>query len=285
MRILLTILSLAVVTAFALARPAASPLPNPLGGGDFEECGQLVQGPVCVQFAADDGNNYYLENLSVFGPGDRVRVVGALFTSTGLCLPFQCTGNYDGCIIGNLIEPCVPAVPFCFGDGGVSPGCTQCRCGNDAAPGSQGGCINSVGSSGQLVAFGEGRISDDTLRFEGRDVSPNTFAVLVSGDNALPNNGVCPPGAGIAAMEFDGLRCVGGALRRHGTRPTDSMGSVGETTPGWGPPDGPGGGIAGQAGFVAGQTRHFQMIYRDDETLVCMSGLNTTNAAEVLFVP
>ena len=63
----------------------------------------------------------------------------------------------------------------------------------------------------------------------------------------------------------------------------DAQGDVGVTTPGWGPPDGPGGGLSGSGGFVAGQTRHFQIFYRDLPTVVCMTGQATSNAARVLF--
>ena len=127
------------------------------GGGDFDDCGLLVQGPVCVMFQADGGGTYYVEDLTVFQPGDRVRVSGGLFSQPAVCLPPQCTGMYDGCILGNTIEPCVSAVFFCFGDGGDQLGCTDCPCGNTASVGSVGGCLNGAGASGELVAFGEAR--------------------------------------------------------------------------------------------------------------------------------
>ena len=78
----------------------------------------------------------------------------------------------------------------------------------------------------------------------------NTFGVLVSGDNRLPNMGVCPPGSGLASPLLDGLRCVGGAALRHGSRATDANGEIGTTsTAGWGPPNGPAPGIGQHAGF------------------------------------
>jgi hypothetical protein len=38
-------------------------------------------------------------------------------------------------------------------------------------------------------------------------------------------------------------------------------------------------------GFSAGQTRAFQIIYRDDVALSCMRGLNTSQAVLVTFSP
>jgi hypothetical protein len=177
---------------------------------------------------------------------------------------------------------------FCFGDGGDGMGCTDCPCGNNAPAGAAGGCLNSVGNSGQLVASGSPAVANDTLRIELIEATPLTFAVLVSGDNRLPANSVNPCfylGSGILSPDLDGLRCMGGGFRRHGTRPTDAAGVVGSTTPGWGPPDGPAVGLIAQSGFTAGQTRHWQSFYREDDLLGCNSGLNTTQGVSVTFVP
>ena len=62
-------------------------------------------------------------------------------------------------------------------------------------------------------------------------------------------------------------------------------GNVGQTTPGWGPPSGPPVGLIAQGGFGAGQTRHYQVVYRENAALVCMRGLNTSNAVSVTFQP
>ena len=115
---------------------------------------------------------------------------------------------------------------------------------------------------------------------------PDSFAVLVSGNNALPVAGGCLPGSGIVTpTKNDGLRCVGGGLLRHGLRQSDSVGSVGASTPGWGGADAPLEGLIAQGAFTAGQTRHFQVFYRDDPELVCMEGQNSTNAVSVSFLP
>lgn len=173
---------------------------------------------------------------------------------------------------------------FCFGDGGDQMGCKDCPCSNNSKQGSLGGCLNSSGLSGRIGYFGVPSVSNDTLRFEALSCSPQTFALLTAADNQLPAMGMCPPGSGIVQVALlDGLRCAGGNFQRHGTRATDSQGDVGITNNGWGPPSGPPIGIIAQGGYSAGQTRHFQIIYREDSMLGCGTALNTTNAVSVMF--
>ena len=175
----------------------------------------------------------------------------------------------------------------CNGDGGDQMGCTPCPCGNEAAVGTVGGCVNSASQSAALMVSGgspSASASDISFSMTGGNVS--TFGVLTSGDNLLPNMGPCAPGSGIVSIgvaALDGLRCVGGNFLRHGSRATDMNGDIGITNNGWGPPAGPMGGIAASSGFVAGQTRHFQVFYRELDTLVCQTGQNTSNAVTVDF--
>ena len=91
--------------------------------------------------------------------------------------------------------------------------------------------------------------------------------------------------SGIQSVSFDGLRCAVGNTRRHGGRSADANGHVGFTNNGWGPPNAPMAGFAAQSGFVAGQTRHWQVIHREDDTAGCLRGLNTSQAVSVTFAP
>ena len=173
---------------------------------------------------------------------------------------------------------------FCNGDGGDQMGCTNCPCGNNAPMGTIGGCLNSVSASARLLVSGVPDVSTpaDTLHFDMTGGTfPGSFAVLISGDNRLPNAGACPPGSGIASGTLDGLRCVGGAALRHGSRALNN--ATGNTGAGWGPPANPVAGIGVSSGFIAGQTRHFQAFYREQATLGCMTGQNTSNAVSVTF--
>ena len=184
-------------------------------------------------------------------------------------------------------------VESCNGDGGNQLGCTDCLCGNNGAPGTVGGCTNADSRNARLLGSGTPSVSSDTLRFEMTGGTSSSFAVLTSGGAIAPNN----PGnpcfgldSGIQAVTLDGLRCAVQAVQRHGSRSIDANGDVGTGIPGpgnqgWGPPSGPPGGLALQGGFGAGQTRHYQVIYRVDPLLGCMTGQNTSQAVTVLFQP
>lgn len=160
---------------------------------------------------------------------------------------------------------------FCFGDGAGTP----CPCGNVDSTPAYGGCLNSAARGARLTAFGSASVSDDTLSFSLTDATPVSFGVLVSANNRLGT----PSGSGI--MAFDGLRCVGGGLQRHGSRATDSEGT---SVASWGLGAGPAGGLIAQGGFGAGQVRHFQVFYREFTDAACQSGQNTTNGVTITFV-
>ena len=89
----------------------------------------------------------------------------------------------------------------------------------------------------------------------------------------------------MSSAVIDGLRCVVQQTQRHGGRQTDIFGSVGFNNNGWGAENGPNPSIAAQGGFAAGITRFFQTFYRTDSALGCQTGLNTSQAIEVLFLP
>ena len=68
-------------------------------------------------------------------------------------------------------------------------------------------------------------------------------------------------------------------MLRHGVRPSDANGDIGVTTNGWGNPNG----FFGFNAFMAGDTKHFQIIHRDEIALVCGTGQNTSQAVSVTF--
>lgn len=183
---------------------------------------------------------------------------------------------------------------LCNGDGGNQMGCTNCPCANNAAPGTIGGCLNSAQTSSRLLASGDPSVSlpsGDTndLRFELTGAPPSAFCILKSGDAVGPANAVNPcfgMSSGIQAMQYDGLRCAILNTRRHGGRSADASGAVGVTSFPWGGEGGPPAGLAvAGAGFVAGQTRFFQVINREDPLAQCMRGFNSSQAIEVTFSP
>ena len=166
-----------------------------------------------------------------------------------------------------------PGVPSCFGEGQGAP----CPCSNAASPGANTGCINTSGVGASLHASGTASVSNDSLSLNVDGAPTGSFAVLVSAQNLLPST---QPGVGIAA--FDGLRCVGGGIIRHGTRAIDSTGAAASP---WGAGGSPPGGLAAQSGFVAGDRRHFQVFYRELLQAVCGTGQNTSNAYSLTFRP
>ena len=183
---------------------------------------------------------------------------------------------------------------FCSGDGGDQMGCTDCPCMNKAPAGTIGGCINGGGSAARLIASGSASVSRPAmdltdLRFELSGAPPTAFCILNSGDGVAPGSMSNPcfgQNSGAQAMQFDGLRCAITNTRRHGGRSADALGAVGVTNNPWGGEGGPPAGIAvAGAGFVAGQTRYFQVINRDDPLAVCLRGLNTSQAVRVTFEP
>lgn len=183
---------------------------------------------------------------------------------------------------------------YCSGDGGDQMACTDCPCGNNSGAGSVGGCLNAVGTAARLGAAGSASVTlppstSTDLRFDLVGAPPTVLCVLTSGDALAPasaGNPCFPMGSGVQSASFDGLRCAILNTRRHGSRQSDASGEVGDTNAPWGGEGGPGVGIAvAFGGFTSGQTRFFQAIYRDDPAAVCMRGLNTTQAIEILFTP
>lgn len=176
---------------------------------------------------------------------------------------------------------------FCAGNGNAGPTCANCPCSNNAPSFSFGGCTNSTGTSAVLAMSGEASFASDTMRLEVSHATPNSLAILTSGDLMLPLQPAagCSRGTGVTSLVFDGLRCVGGVTRRHGARATDPNGRAGSMTDGWGGPFAPSAGLVAQGGFAVGQNRFLQAIYRDNANAGCGTGLNTSNAIAVLVIP
>jgi hypothetical protein len=260
----------------------------------YDECGQFIQGVSCKLFADNNGRVWLLDiDVSSFAIGVDFQVSGlATLGCPTLCL------QGDGCINMSAVTTCGGPPPthpdFCSGDGGDQMGCTDCPCGNNAAPGTVGGCLNSAGTATRLNGSGFTSVSappgDPTdLRFGAEGAPPFAFCVLNSGDVLAPTNPMNPCfgfDTGILSSSFDGLRCVVQNTRRHGGRSADANGEIGVTNNPWGGEGPPAIGL-GQAfgGFMAGQTSYFQITHREDPLLICMRGLNTSQAVQVNFTP
>jgi len=89
--------------------------------------------------------------------------------------------------------------PFCFGDGTGG----SCPCQNSGQPGR--GCQNSAGTGGSLLEpTGTPSLSGDTLHFTASGELPTSLSILLQGTTGLAGS-----------LNYgDGLRCVGGSLKR-----------------------------------------------------------------------
>lgn len=149
---------------------------------------------------------------------------------------------------------------YCFGDGSG----TVCPCGNPA--GADEGCANSTGIGATALADGSTSVGADDVTFGGHNLLPGQPALLFSGNNAV--NG------GNGVIFGDGLRCAGSSVKRLGVRVPDALGDAT-----WGP------GLAPAGQWGAGDTRRFQVWYRDPNASPCGSNFNLSHGVEITFTP
>lgn len=259
---------------------------------EYDGCGQFVQGASCLFFVDTGGERWFLDPSVTFG-----IPTGVSYRVTGIADPIGgglCNEPHMSIYNATIASCSWNFSDVCSGDGGDQAGCTDCPCGNEAPVGTTGGCMNSAGSSSRLIAEGDPSVSlppglHTDLRFSMDNGPANALCVLTSGSATAPTNPMNPcfgGASGVQSAYFDGLRCAAQGLRRHGSRTTDLFGNVGEVTNPWGGEAAPTAGIAQQGvAMAAGQTRTFQVVHRDDPTLGCQRGLNTTQGVVVTFGP
>ena len=147
--------------------------------------------------------------------------------------------------------PLVP-VGFCFGDGSTG----NCPCGNLGLDGR--GCENSFSTGGaQLSAAGNASVSADSLVLTSAGELPSASSIFLQSSVQI---GPTPFG--------DGLRCLGGSLRRLYVHAA-SNGSVSGPITG----DLPISARSAQLGdaLASGATRYYQVVYRDPTAAYCAS--------------
>ena len=149
----------------------------------------------------------------------------------------------------------VVGTPFCFAVR------DRCPCSNDFG---FSGCANSTGGGAILEGEGTASVSLDDLAFHAVGMPAGVFAVLFQGD-AMVNGGLGNP-------FFDGLFCVDTNIQRLGAEQVSAGGDAE-----WGP-----GLLAGLGEWSVGETKNFQVWYRD-VTGPCGSGANTTNGVSFTF--
>ncbi len=164
----------------------------------------------------------------------------------------------DAPLLSGSVAPAPGYASLCFGDGSGAP----CACGNAGAPGE--GCAHSGGHGAVLAASGGVDVATDDLAFTVSAGPPGVPALLFAGTQTLQGGAGVPFG--------DGLRCAGGAVRRLGVRSLDAAGGAS-----WGP------GLSTAGGWLPGESRLFQVWYRDPVGSPCGGAFNTTQAVEVRF--
>lgn len=212
--------------------------------------------PDGTSFWAGDYTN---SNIYRFDIGTGAVLTGPINTGTSTFTLFGLI------VVGEIAGGKIPATPICFGDGSGAP----CGCGNESAPGSMAGCLNGLGVPARLTASGSTSILQDNLVLTADGVTKHP-GLFCQGDNQL--NG----GAGVTFG--DGLRCCGGSMIRlqivdppGPTQPTTVSSTV--SIPNHAPP-----------GTVqAGDTKCYQLWYRDPTSSPCGSTFNFTNAVLVVW--
>ncbi len=158
-----------------------------------------------------------------------------------------------------LVRPgALIGTPYCFGDGSATP----CPCGNSGGP--RQGCANSTGQGVEVFAHGSQSIVADDLMFTCEGMGGSQPALLFAGTTQ--------PGLASGLVFGDGLRCTGGQVQRLGITQSDDCGQAS-----WG------GGLLAGSNLLAGDTRFYQVWYRDPDNGPCGSSFNTSNAISLTF--
>jgi hypothetical protein len=153
---------------------------------------------------------------------------------------------------------------YCFGDGSG----TACPCGNNSSPFANAGCLNSLGSPGQLVATGSASVSADTLVLSGTGM-PNGAALYFQGTTQVAS------GAGV--VFGDGLRCAGGTTIRLGN---ESNVAGASQYPSAGDPP-----VHIKGADAVGNSRTYQCWYRNAAVFCSPDTFNLSNGWSLIWLP
>jgi len=195
----------------------------------------------------------YVATLAVYdddgeGPDAASLYAGGRFASAG-GISSSFIARRQGC--GSTLTT------FCAGDGAVAP----CPCGNSGASGR--GCQNSAGTGGALLTpAGHAALTGDSWQLTSTGELTSALSIFLQGDVA------------VAPLVFgDGLRCVGGTLKRLYTK--GASGGVASAPIGAEPPVSVRSAERGDP-LVAGAVRHYQTYYRDANPSFCAAPVGST---------
>jgi len=195
------------------------------------------------------GNHPQVEALCSYGSTPRTRALYAAgqFIVAG-ALPARHFAAWVACE--------TPVSMFCFGDGTVA----SCPCGNLGV--GDHGCENSASTGGARLSF-TGVTSPDSIVLHSMGELPSALSLVFQGDEFISSS--VPFG--------DGLGCIGGNLKRLYVRnaavgqldaPTGSEPSITARSAALGDPIAP------------GETRYYQVYYRDPSSSFCAAPAGST---------
>jgi hypothetical protein len=161
--------------------------------------------------------------------------------------------------------------PLCYGDGSG----TSCPCGNPGATGH--GCENSATTGGaRLAGSGVASLASDSVVLTASGERPTAFSLFLQGKVEVSS----------PLLYGDGLRCIGGALKRLYSR--NASGGVAAAPVGAELPVSQRSHAVGDS-ILAGETRTYQVAYRDPNPTFCPSPtggtFNVSQALRILWAP
>ncbi|MFN0007297.1 MAG: YncE family protein, partial [Planctomycetota bacterium] len=283
----------AAVGAQTTLQDASSPAPGQLtliadmiAQANTKKVGLVVKG---VRGGIPRGYTYVAPNLfesdraGAMVTADRLQssvTLGSELTYTvvprGTATRLGIDRDLDGCLDQDEIDggsdpadpssrACGPGTSFCAGDGSLA---TACPCSNTGVAGR--GCANSQAGSAGAWLTAQGTTSPDTVVFTSSGVLPNSLSIVLQGTIDL--------GAGV--FYGDGVRCVGGTLKRLYTK---NAGNSVLTAPVPGEPSVTARSAAAGDPITPGSTRYYQVYYRDGVAAFCPAGstFNVSNGHRI----
>ena len=175
----------------------------------------------------------------------------------------RCTGTF---VWINQLKSAATTTSFCYGDGSG----TACPCANNSAVGDKEGCLDSFGLGARITASGIASVSNDTFKMSGSRMPGSGPCLYFEGTATM---------SGGAGLSFgDGLLCVGGTIVRLGVKFNNAAGE--STYPVGADP------ILSVAGVVAsGDTRTYQIWYRDAVSFCSPATYNLSNGVQTIWAP
>ncbi len=219
--------------------------------------------PTTLSYTVDGGAATVVPMMSSGGQIFRAEIPGAL---TGTISYFVTSSDEYGNTGTSANRQYVaggggaPGTAFCFGDGTGS----VCPCNNFGGSGA--GCQNSTAGGATISGSGSNSIGAGTLVLSATGLVPGQPGLYFQGNNAI--------NSGNGNSFGDGLRCAGQSVVRLQVAFSSGAGTSSTSI-----------NIASKGGVSAGQTRRYQIWYRDPSLSPCVTGFNLSNGYEVVWIP